>query len=262
MKNYFYDLNVKWVEDPKQKEVFECTLGALAEYGFQAIALNITSNGKIPKSPCPIQTNKFNSGLRTYTRLTLVMDDPQQNYGLNAKNAILHSYDILSVQPMTEKIFQMACQSMDIDLITFDLTTDRLPFQLKHGFVREAIKRGVYFELPIAGAYSSDLNVRRNVLANAMAVARITKGKNTILSSGTATPALLRGPFDLYNLAKLLGIPAHLAMSSIRGCAALLLQRVATRKHTNRGIVFEVPPTDNKTNNKKDDLLEDFVQFI
>ena len=262
MKNYFYDLNVKWTEDPKQKELFECTLGALAEYGFQAIALNITSNGKIPKSPCPIQTSSMkNTGLRTYTRLTLVMDDPQQNYGLNAKNTILQSYDILSVQPMTEKTFQMACQSIDIDLVTFDLTSDRLPFQLKHGFVREAIKRGVYFELPISGAFSSDLNVRRNVLANAMAVSRITKGKNTIISSGTSSPALLRGPFDLYNLAKLLGIPAHLAMSSIRGCPALLMQRVATRKHTNRGIVFEVP-TDDKNDKHNNDLLEDFVQFI
>ena len=256
MKNYFYDLNVQWIDDPKQKAHFECTLGALSEYGFRAIALTHTCHGKIPKTPCPAVPT--DASLRTYTRLTIVMDDPQQNYGLNAKNAVLRTYDIISVQPMSEKLFQMACQSMDIDLITFDLTSERLPFQLKHGFVREAVRRGVYFELCVGAAFTTDLAVRRNVLANAMSVARITKGKNTIISSGAATPSVLRGPFDLYNLAKLIGIPAHLAMSTVRGCPALLMERVATRKHTNRGIVFE----DKSKGDKRDDLLEDFVQFI
>jgi ribonuclease P/MRP protein subunit RPP1 len=257
----YYDLNIKYIDDPKKKSYFDCTLGALKEYGFDAIALNITSTGRIPKNPCPIPKFPAEIGLHQYNRLTIIIDDPQQNYGLNSKNTILQSYDIIAVEPKNEKVFQMACQSMEIDLITFDLTTERLPYQLKHGLVREAISRGVYFEICLGAALTNDLDLRKNVLANAMAVTRITKGKNTIVTSGASSPTQLRGPFDIFNLAKLVGIPSHLAMSSIKGCSALLMERVATRKFTHNGASFERPTTELIAK-QSSDLLKDFDIFV
>jgi ribonuclease P/MRP protein subunit RPP1 len=257
----YYYLNIIYIDDPKQKEHFDCTLGALKEYGFDAIALNITSSGRIPKIPCPIPRLPNQLGLHKYNRLTIIMDDPQQNYGLNAKNSILSSFDIIAVEPKIEKIFQMACQSMEIDLITFDLSAERLPYQLKHGLVREAIARGVYFELCIGAALTNDLNLRKNVLANAMTITRITRGKNTIVTSGASSPSQLRGPFDIFNLAKLVGIPSHLAMSSIKGCSALLMERVATRKFTHSGASYE-RPTPELLAAQSSDLLKDFDNFV
>lgn len=257
----YYDLNVKYIDDPKQKSYFDCTINALVQYGFNAIALNITSNGKVPKIPCPILPLSSSLPIRQYTRLTIVMDDPQQNYGLNAKNTVAQSYDILAVEPKTEKVFQMACQSMEIDLITFDLGADKLPFSLKHGLVREAVGRGVYFEVCLGNAFTSDLSLRKNVLANAMALIRITKGKNTIISSGVTTPTQLRGPFDLYNLAKMVGVPGHLAMATVKGYPSLLMEKVASRKFTNSSAIFK-EPTLKELSEQKSHLLSDFIEFI
>lgn len=35
--------------------------------------------------------------------------------------AALDTYDILAVRPMDDSLYQQACRSLDIDIITFDL---------------------------------------------------------------------------------------------------------------------------------------------
>ncbi len=57
-----------------------------------------------------------------------------------------NQYDILAVQPMTEKTLLHACSNLECDIITLDLST-RLPFFLKRSTLGIAIERGIFFEI-------------------------------------------------------------------------------------------------------------------
>jgi ribonuclease P/MRP protein subunit RPP1 len=61
-------------------------------------------------------------------------------------NANFAAYDIVSVRPVNEKVFQTACLQMDVDIVSVDLSV-RLPFRLKHSTVGAAVDRGVFFEI-------------------------------------------------------------------------------------------------------------------
>mgnify|MGYP002385107606 FL=1 len=80
------------------------------------------------------------------TRLTVVLEDQNQVHSITS-NAIVNSYDLVAVQPATEKLLHQACTAMEsIDIISLDLSR-RLPFQLKFSIVGVAIERGVMFEV-------------------------------------------------------------------------------------------------------------------
>ncbi|KAG0327467.1 hypothetical protein BGZ99_007551 [Dissophora globulifera] len=123
--------------------------------------------------------------LKQYSRLTLVVDDISQNYGLNTNNPSVSSYDILAVQPTNEKLFQAACGTFEVDIISLDMSA-RLPFYLKHSTVGQAVER--------------DASARRNLISNAQSLIRVTRGKNIILSSQAMRAMELRGPYDIVNL--------------------------------------------------------------
>jgi ribonuclease P/MRP protein subunit RPP1 len=75
----------------------------------------------------------------------------------------------------------------------------RLPFRIKNGPVNLAITRGMYFEIRYAPAIR-DQNSRKNLIANAMALVKVTKGKNLILTSEAAAALEIRAPHDIVNL--------------------------------------------------------------
>lgn len=94
-----------------------------------------------PPPNCALQT-----AIRQYTRITIIVEDTAATYKLTASNSVLQAYDIVAVQPTTEKVFQAACKDAEVDIISLDLS-GRLPFYLKHSTVGTAIQRGIYFEI-------------------------------------------------------------------------------------------------------------------
>lgn len=90
----------------------------------------------------------------------------------------------------------------------------RLPYHLKHTLIRTAIKNGAVFEINYNGALGADsdpvlvdagaaengLTAKRNWWAAARELARVTKGKNLIVSGGVVADADLRAPRDVGNL--------------------------------------------------------------
>lgn len=92
----------------------------------------------------------------------------------SAKNASLQQFDVIAVRPLTEKHFQAACATLDVDVISLDLASylnpsihppdlhmlpthpmnvlgcRRLPFKLKFATVGQALQRGVHFEISLA----------------------------------------------------------------------------------------------------------------
>ncbi|KAI9141205.1 RNase P subunit p30, partial [Paraphysoderma sedebokerense] len=119
-------------------------------------------------------------------------------------NPFITSFDILSVTPTNDKLFQIACSTLDVDIISLDLS-ERLPFYIKRNLVGVAIERGIVFEICYSKAIR-DPSARRNLISNAANLIRVTKGKNIILSSDAMKAMDVRGPFDVINLGVLFGL--------------------------------------------------------
>lgn len=126
----------------------------------------------------------------------------------------------MAIRPLKDKIFQACCQTLDIDLISLDVTK-RFPFAVKTAMVQQAIARGIHFEISIGSALKGkfhqfihlndrprtnplmphlDPNIRRHMLSNALHLVRVTKGRNIIITSEAQRAIDLRAPYDLINL--------------------------------------------------------------
>jgi ribonuclease P/MRP protein subunit RPP1 len=88
---------------------------------------------------------------RLLSRLTITLDEADQNYSINASSDVLTPFDVVAVRPLTEKAFQTACATLEMDVITLDMST-RLPFYLKHTTLHLAMSRGIFFEITYASA--------------------------------------------------------------------------------------------------------------
>lgn len=67
-----------------------------------------------------------------------------------------------------------ACTSLDVDIITFDLSK-RLPFRLKPALLQAAVKRGLHLEICYAAALREE-GSRRSCFANALGKESSRKG--------------------------------------------------------------------------------------
>ncbi|KAF3927486.1 hypothetical protein ABW21_db0209646 [Orbilia brochopaga] len=232
----FYDLNIPWTskDDPELPR----TAAFLAELGYNVIALNQTIAGKItskspgianviPENPFPEQP-----GLRVLRRATVVLDDPSQNYGLASLSS---SFDIVALRPTDEKLLLQACTSLECDLISLDLSI-RHPFHFKYKVLGQAIARGIRFEITYAASIN-DSNARRNLLANATALIRVTKGKGVIISSGARNAAFCRAPFDLINLATLWGLNQENGSAAITTGPRSVTLQAKMKRQSFRGVI-------------------------
>jgi ribonuclease P/MRP protein subunit RPP1 len=140
----------------------------------------------------------------------------------------------VAIRPLKDKIFQACCQTLDIDLISLDVTK-RFPFAVKTAMVQQAIARGIHFEISIGSALK-DPNIRRHMLSNALHLVRVTKGRNIIITSEAQRAIDLRAPYDLINLGVLFGLnQAEAKLCIAKHCNSMLLHG-ATRK-TAKGVI-------------------------
>ncbi|KAG0043761.1 hypothetical protein BGZ83_011059 [Gryganskiella cystojenkinii] len=243
----FYDLNIPVsgatgsVQAAQEQLETRKRVELLVHLGYQAVAYNVEVTGKINQN----QVNAIKKldlpgvNLKQYSRLTLVADDISQNYGFNTNNPAVSSYDILAVQPTSEKMFQAACQTFEVDIISLDMSA-RLPFYLKHSTVGLAMERGIYFEL-CYGAAIRDATARRNLISNAQSLIRVTRGKNIILTSQAMRAMELRGPYDIVNFGTLLGLNQAVAKDCLTSHCRAVAIHAETRRNTIRAVVSVEP---------------------
>ena len=167
----FFDLNIpdKTIASDPQR-----VLQQLRRLDYQCIAITTNSGSNMAKlQPCRTNVSKYSeivkqqqpngrssvvltspemlsqrmksgiSQFAIFTRLSILMDD---NLAIHSSNAAVASYDLVSVQPTTERMFQTACHSLDIDIISIDMGS-RLSFQLRPATINSAIQRGIWFEI-------------------------------------------------------------------------------------------------------------------
>ncbi|KAG0335577.1 hypothetical protein BG000_007404 [Podila horticola] len=243
----FYDLNLPVSTSTGSAQAAQEQLETrkrvelLVHLGYQAVAYNYELTGKLPANHVnPVsKLNLPGVTLKQFSRLTLVVDDVSQNYGLNANNPSVLSYDILAVQPTNEKLFQAACGTFEVDIISLDMSA-RLPFYLKHSTVGLAVERGIYFELCYSAAIR-DATARRNLISNAQSLIRVTRGKNIILSSQAMKAMELRGPYDIVNFGTLLGLNQAVSKDCLSSHCRAVAVHAETRRNTTRAVISVDP---------------------
>ncbi|XP_068254009.1 ribonuclease P protein subunit p30 isoform X4 [Nyctibius grandis] len=182
----FADLNVPYGPD---KKPLQSLLEAAAHLGYSAVALNhvidfkekkqeigkpVSPSELFPSLPIVQGTSKR---IKVLTRLTLVVSDPSHCNLLRSTSANIRLYDIIAVFPKTEKLFHIACTTLDVDLVCINVT-EKLPFYFRRPPVNMAIDRGIYFELLYTPAIK-DSTMRRYTISNAISLMQICKGKVT-----------------------------------------------------------------------------------
>uniref|UniRef100_A0A8C8AIL2 Ribonuclease P protein subunit p30 n=1 Tax=Otus sunia TaxID=257818 RepID=A0A8C8AIL2_9STRI len=170
--------------------------------------------------------------IKVLTRLTLVVSDPSHCNLLRSTSANIRLYDIIAVFPKTEKLFHIACTTLDVDLVCINVT-EKLPFYFRRPPVNMAIDRGIYFELLYTPAIK-DSTMRRYTISNAISLMQICKGKVSSQSESK-----LRGPYDVANLGLLFGLSEGEAKAAVStNCRATMLHG-ETRKSA-CGVVYTV----------------------
>ncbi|CAJ1081298.1 ribonuclease P protein subunit p30 [Xyrichtys novacula] len=207
----FMDLNLSFCAD---KSRLRSLIETAAHLGFSTVAVNYTFEPTAKKKqeiPAPMPITDLMDQLpvvqgrsrpiRVLNRLTVVMSD-SSHFRPTAPE--YRRFDLLAVQPTSEKLFHVACMTLDIDIICITVT-EKLPFFFKRAPINGAVERGVMFEVSYAAAIR-DATMRRYTIANATSLMETCKGKNVILSSAAEKPLELRGPYDITNLGLLFGL--------------------------------------------------------
>ncbi|RDY03748.1 Ribonuclease P protein subunit p30 [Mucuna pruriens] len=188
---------------------------------------------------------------RQYTRLTVCVDSPSQAQALNSSNPILKTYDLIAVKPSNQTVFDLACERMEVDIISIDFST-KLSFRLKQPMVKAATQRGVCFEVTYSGFFA-DIQVRRQLISSAKLLMDWTRGQNIIFSSAAPTVNELRGPCDVANLLSLFGLSNERANAAIsKNCRILLANSLRKKRFYKEAIRVEVLSSDAASHSKED----------
>jgi len=231
-----YDLNVTWPAlsygtVPSQNELTNLynTIAMLYSMGYRYVALNfsISENVKLPLStpdklnPIPLAElrKRFANyeGLHLFSRITLVIADPAKCQNILKLNN-LACFDIISVQPTTEKALQLTTTNLDIDIVSLPMAT-RLSFFLKHKTVGQALTRGIKFEISYSGLIagpagyesSSALGTtghisRKTFLGNCLQLIRASRCQGIVFSSGATEPLHVRNHTDILAVMREMGL--------------------------------------------------------
>ncbi|KXJ28288.1 Ribonuclease P protein subunit p30 [Exaiptasia diaphana] len=215
------DLNIILKSNPRETEKIVCKA---IELGYEMIAVNSTCELTTVKSKRekqnPLGLPSFNwkelpgikafmdsnQNINVFSRITVKLEDQSQLHQL-ASNPF-STFDILAVTPTTEKLFQQCCGSLEVDIISLDITS-RLPFYLKIPQVRQAIQRGIHFEIVYSPAIRS-----------------------TSQRSQAESVLDIRGPNDISNLGLLFGLKEDQCKAAISKNARAVLYHARGRKCT------------------------------
>ncbi|XP_021371885.1 ribonuclease P protein subunit p30-like [Mizuhopecten yessoensis] len=163
---------------------------------------------------------------RQLSRISTIISDASQTHKLAQED--IQKFDLVAVQPTSEKTFHLACMTLDIDIIIIDVT-QKLPYFIRRPSVNTAIERGIHFEIQYSPAVM-DSSSRVDMIHNTQSLVSVCKGKNVILSSGCEQASSIRGPYDVANLAMLFGMTQAQGKAAVcRNCRAVLFHAESRR---------------------------------
>ena len=260
-----YDLNVVWpgqgytTPSPAQMENLYNTISMLYAFGYHYVAINfvVSETFKLPQddvsklNPIPMkdigQRFKEFPKLRLFSRITLILSDPAKcQTVLKINNSA--AFDMVAIQPLTEKALQLTTANLDVDLISLPMSS-RWPYFLKHKTVGQALVKGIKFELCYSGLVggtaeyesSSALGVtgricRKQFLSNALQLIRASRSQGLVFSSGASEPMNVRNYKDILAILNQLDLKnSNCKMGFLNNPEAVLVKgrlRITSHKQT------------------------------
>lgn len=211
-KGKYYDLNVPYNENERH---LASSVQILKDLGYAVCAFSVyvksnpaKTGGKRKKVQLPDAPQKQDTDdIIQLSRATieLVEIDDQITVRDIASSG---KFDLIAVEPKTEKLFLSACTQLSVDIISIDCT-ERLSFLFRTHQVRAAIARGIQFEFNYAPMIR-DPTIRRYTITTALRLMECCKSKNIIMSSKALQPIEFRGPYDVANLCMLFKMTENL----------------------------------------------------
>lgn len=203
--------------------------------GYSTVALSQSITGKLPAtvSPLPLPSN-VPASLTVLTRLNITLSDATQNQRLAT---LAQSYSLIAIRPVNEKALSQACNSLDCDIISLDLST-RLPYHFKFKTLSAAVSRGVRLEICYGpGVTGSGMEARRNLISNAASLIRAARGRGIIISSEAKQALGVRAPWDIVNLACVWGMKSERAKEAVSEEARKVVDMARVKRTSFRGTV-------------------------
>lgn len=179
-----------------------------------------------PPSEVPKNVSEDNK-LNILQRVTIEFSDSSVAHKINQSDNI-KKYDIIAVVPKTLQAFQYACGAMDVDIITF-VPESRIPFKISRKLYRQAVERGIFFELMYSPAIK-DSTSRKNIISTAHIYHAVGKSKNIVLSSAAENCMQVRDVHDVINLGFILGLNSNESLEVIRNNTRRLILKAEGRK--------------------------------
>ncbi len=182
---------------------------------------------------------------RQYSRITILLSGNLEHVHatLRGLKPTLDTYDVIAAVPTTEKAFQYACTTMDVDVISFsrEAMQSRLKFQLKHALMDKAMSRGVMFEIPYSAMFTENASKRQHFVSNATALVQGAGcGRGVVLSSQGATAFHLRGPHDVANMATFFGMGEQESLDALSSrVEGVVGKRRTAKSYKGGGMVVE-----------------------
>ncbi|CAK1545922.1 unnamed protein product [Leptosia nina] len=197
--------------------------------------------------PPPVDITKDSniSKLNILQRITIDFSDSNVAIKMN-KSENLKKYDIVAVVPKTLQSFQYACGTMDVDIISFE-PESRLPFKVSRKLYRQAVERGLFFELMYSPAIR-DATARKNIISTAHNYHAVGKSKNIIITSSAQNSMEVRSVQDVINLGFIFGLSSNESLETIRSNTCKLIQKAKARKFGKHYMEVEVID-ENKNSN-------------
>ncbi|XP_043275520.1 ribonuclease P protein subunit p30 [Venturia canescens] len=232
--------------DDKNPQTIRQILLQLYRLGYETVAINQTvdesifENEKKKKKkgadneikstlPEPFNLtelkNEFADKLVILSRITFVFGDSSKIHTLT-QSQILKKYDLYGLVPKTQAALQFACSQSNADIVTLKSCYSGLKFNRK--LYLQAVERGVHFEIQYADVVNE--STRKYALHYSHLFYIFGRSRNVIISSGATNHSLIRNPYDVINLAFLLGLNETKAKASVLAqCKHLLLKAEGRR---------------------------------
>jgi ribonuclease P/MRP protein subunit RPP1 len=192
--------------------------------------LTTVQSSPIP-DPLPFPTP---SRMRILRRCNIFLTDSASNFRIPQ---LQQQYDLVAVRPTDERTLQQACQSLDVDIISLDMTL-RFEKHFKFPMLGTAIARGIKIELCYSqGILSSDPMAKRNLISNATQLIRVTRGRGLMFSSEAKSVLGIRAPSDIINLASVWGLGTEKGKDGITKEPRSVVEYARLKRQSYKGVV-------------------------
>ncbi|EOA88882.1 uncharacterized protein SETTUDRAFT_168114 [Exserohilum turcica Et28A] len=172
--------------------------------------------------------------MRILRRCNIFLTDSASNFRIPQ---LQQHYDLVAARPTDERTLQQACQSLDVDIISLDLTR-RFETHFKFPMLGTAISRGIKIEICYSqGIMSNDPAAKRNLIGNAVQLIRVTRGRGLIFSSEAKTVLGIRAPSDVINLASVWGLGTEKGKDGLTKEPRSVVEYARLKRRSFKGIV-------------------------